>query len=77
MATLNIKNFPDRLHARLHELAERDHRSIAQEVIHLLEQVTDQGEPLSLLDLRGMGKECWAGVDPAEYVRQERDSWDS
>lgn len=27
-------------------------------------------------DLRGLGKELWKGVDPDEYVDQERDSWD-
>ena len=29
----------------------------------------------SLLELRGLGKEIWEGVDPVEYVKQERDSW--
>jgi len=32
-------------------------------------------EQLSLLELRGLGKECWAGVDPVAYIREERDSW--
>jgi hypothetical protein len=30
----------------------------------------------SLLELRGLGKEIWEGVDPVEYVKQERDSWE-
>jgi hypothetical protein len=30
----------------------------------------------SLLELRGLGKEVWEGVDPVEYVKQERDSWE-
>ena len=29
----------------------------------------------SLLELRGLGKEIWEGIDPVEYVKQERDSW--
>ena len=29
----------------------------------------------SILELRGLGKELWAGVDPDEYVEQERSSW--
>ena len=77
MATLNIKNFPEPLYHKLQEQAEREHRSVAQEVIHLLEKVTETLEPVSLLELRGLGKECWAGVDPVEYIRKERDSWDS
>jgi hypothetical protein len=30
----------------------------------------------SLLELRGLGKEIWEGIDPGEYVKQERDSWE-
>ncbi len=30
----------------------------------------------SILDLEGLGKEVWEGVDADEYVAEERDSWD-
>ena len=30
----------------------------------------------SILELEGLGKEIWEGIDPDEYVRKERDSWD-
>ncbi len=30
----------------------------------------------SILELRGLGKEIWEGIDPDEYVRKERESWD-
>jgi hypothetical protein len=30
----------------------------------------------SILDLEGLGKEIWRGVDPDEFVAEERDSWD-
>ena len=46
MATLNIKNFPDPLYRRLQERAEQEHRSLAQEVIHILHQ-TWSGEAAS------------------------------
>jgi hypothetical protein len=29
----------------------------------------------SILELRGLGKEIWAGVDPDRYVDEERSSW--
>jgi hypothetical protein len=29
----------------------------------------------SILELRGLGKEVWSGVDAEEYVQQERSSW--
>ncbi len=37
MATLVIKNFPEELHARLKLQAARHHRSVAKEVVHLIE----------------------------------------
>lgn len=77
MATLNIKNFPDPLYERLQSRAEQEHRSVAQEVIHLLEEIMGERKPLSILDLRGLGKEHWEGVDAVSHVRAERDSWDS
>jgi len=29
----------------------------------------------SISELRGLGKEIWAGVDPDRYVDEERSSW--
>jgi hypothetical protein len=29
----------------------------------------------SILELEGLGKEIWNGIDAGEYVNQERDSW--
>ena len=75
MATLNIKNLPDTLHRRLRARARRQHRSVAQEVTHILSEVLDAGEQLSILELEGLGKERWAGVDAAKYVAEERRSW--
>lgn len=76
MATLNIKRFPDALYEKLRARAEQEHRSVSQEVIHLLSQTVDKDQPLSILELRGLGKEVWTGVDPAAHVEQERRSWD-
>jgi len=77
MATLNIKNFPDPLYELLQERAEREHRSIAQQVIHLLEESAGKPTLHSILELRGLGKELWKDIDPVEHVRAERDSWGS
>jgi hypothetical protein len=77
MATLNIKNFPDELYERLQKLAESEHRSVSQQVVHLLEKAAGKPQLHSILELRGLGKELWEGIDAVEYVRAERDSWDS
>ena len=75
MATLNIKNLPDQLHRKLRERAKREHRSVAQEVIHLLTAAVEAPTPRSILDLRGLGKELWTDVDAAKHVAAERDAW--
>lgn len=76
MAALNIKQFPDELHQRLRARAGRDHRSVAQEVIHLLEEsLAEPKKRHSILELQGLGKQHFAGVDAAEFVAKERDSW--
>ena len=76
MATLNIKNLPDRLYKKLRSRARREHRSVAQEVTHILTQALEEPEPLSILDLQGLGKDLWADVDAAEHVDTERRTWD-
>lgn len=75
MATLNIKNFPDELYEKLRELAELEHRSISQQVTHLLQKSVVPDRGISLRELRGLGAGVWDGVDAVEYVNRERDAW--
>ena len=76
MATLNIKNFPDELYQQLKNRAEANHRSVAQEVTHILAKAQPEPKLRSILELEGLGKELWQGIDAAAYVKEERDSWD-
>ena len=76
MATLNIKNLPDKLYSRLRKRARAQHRSIAQEVTHVLSEALEAPAPLSIVTLRGLGKERWVGIDATEHVDAERRSWD-
>lgn len=38
MSTIVVKNFPDHLHARLREQAERNRRSVTKEVVTIIER---------------------------------------
>lgn len=76
MATLNVKSFPPDLYEKLKRRAAAEHRSVAQQVIHLLERAVEEETPLSILELEGLGREAWQGVDAAGYVAEERGSWD-
>jgi len=76
MATLNIKNLPDGLYRKLQARAKRERRSVAQEVTQILSAALEAPKPLSILELQGLGKEHWAGVDAASHVDRERTAWD-
>ncbi|MGH7860239.1 MAG: FitA-like ribbon-helix-helix domain-containing protein [Candidatus Binatia bacterium] len=75
MATLNVKNVPERLHRKLKARARRELRSVSQEVIRILSEAVDEPSPTSILELRGLGKRVWKRVDPTDHVRRERDTW--
>jgi plasmid stability protein len=76
VATLNVKNLPDSLYRKLQRRAKQQHRSVAQEVTKILDDVLEPPELLSVLTLRGLGKEQWTGIDAAAHVDAERKSWD-
>jgi len=76
MATLNVKNLPDALYRRLQKRARERRRSVAQEVTLILEEAVERREPVSILGLRGLGKEAWRGIDAAGHVEAERRAWD-
>lgn len=76
MATLNVKNLPDALYRKLQARAKRERRSVAQEVTHILSEALQTAKQLSILELRGLGKEYWRGVDATAHVKHERAAWD-
>jgi plasmid stability protein len=76
MATLNVKNVSDALYKKLQAQAKRERRSVAQEVIRLLTEALESPPQLSILDLKGLGRERWRGVDAVGHVDKERAGWD-
>lgn len=75
MAVLNVKGIPDRLYKTLKRRAEQEHRSIAQEVVHVLSQYLQTPPRHSITELRGLGKKVWEGIRVDRYLRAERDAW--
>lgn len=76
LATLNVKNLPDSLYRRLQARARRQRRSEAQEVTQILSDALAAPRRVSILELRGLGKEHWKDVDAARHVDAERAGWD-
>lgn len=75
MAMLNVKDVPDALYEALKARAKSRHRSVEEELIHLLSEVLTPRR-LSLLELEGLGKEIWSGVNAERHLEEERASWD-
>jgi len=55
---------------------QRERRSVAQEVTQLLSEALESPRRLSILELRGLGKEYWEHTDAAAHVERERAAWD-
>jgi plasmid stability protein len=76
LATLNVKNLPDGLYRRIQKRARERRRSVAQEVTCILEEAVERAEPLSILELRGLGRDAWREIDATAHVDAERRAWD-
>jgi len=76
MAILNIKNLRDSLYRKLQKRARYHHRSVAQEVTSILAAAVASPKRLSIVELRGLGKEAWQAVDAKDHVDRERRAWD-
>jgi plasmid stability protein len=76
VATLNVKNLPDGLYRKLQARARRERRSMAQQVTQILSDALENPPRRSIMELEGLGKELWQGIDAAEHIRREREEWD-
>ena len=74
-ATISTR-LPDGLYRKLQARAKRQRRSVAQEVTQILSDALDAGKPLSILELQGLGKERWHGIEASTHVERERSAWD-
>lgn len=81
MATLHVRNVPDKLYKRIHKLAQEENRSVTAEVIHLLAQGLQAREArrsaAGTIDrIRGQTRKMelprgW--TDSVELIREDRD----
>lgn len=65
-------SYDEILNRARHELSAAEQLKL----INALSQPAGPGLPRhSILELEGLGKHLWHGVDADEYVRKERDAW--
>ena len=60
---------------RVRQLDPADQARLLEELAELVRQHTATRRKRSILELEGLGKEIWEGIDAQEYVRQERAAW--
>ena len=48
---------------------------LLEELVGFIRRKSVQKQPHSLMELQGLGKSIWQGVDVEKYVERERDSW--
>lgn len=55
-------------------LSEQERKRLLKELSQLVHNKKESGKR-DILDLRGLGKEIWEGIDAQKYVDEERPSW--
>jgi len=67
MAILNVKGFPDGLYRKIQARARKERRSVAQQIVYLLQEAVDPPKQLQTHELKPYGRDFndpWNG--PAE-----------
>jgi hypothetical protein len=57
-------------------LPPEDQQRLIQELTSRVSRSGPAESKHSIMELCGLGKEIWQGIDAQEYVRNERASWD-
>jgi len=60
---------------QVQRLAPTDQLRLLEELAGLVRRQITTRARRSILELQGLGKEIWQGIDAQEYVDQERASW--
>jgi len=58
------------------KLSPEERVRLARELAEPRERGTVPRERVSIMELKGLGKEIWEGIDTDAYIKAERDSWD-
>ncbi len=61
---------------QVQRLSPDDQLLLLEDIAALVRQHIAKRPRRSILELEGLGKEIWEGIDAQEYVNKERSSWD-
>lgn len=57
-------------------LTPQERKELMKLLIDSMDDPDIQSEEHSILELAGLGKELWEGIDPQEFINQLRSEWD-
>ncbi|MEX0978442.1 MAG: hypothetical protein WDZ48_06305 [Pirellulales bacterium] len=60
---------------QVQRLSATEQEELLTELLRVLNHSKAAPKRHSILELEGLGKEIWSGIDAQEYVDRERDSW--
>ncbi len=73
---MSTKPYQEILKRAQSELSAEEQNLLSAELAQSAAISNHNGKRRSLLELEGLGKEVWKGIDPDKYIAAERDSWD-
>jgi hypothetical protein len=60
---------------QVQQLSPEEQFQLLEDLVVVLRQGNTRKTKHNILELEGLGKEVWEGVDPDEYIREERGSF--
>lgn len=61
---------------QVQHLSTDEQLQLLKDLMDLLKRQTATTPLHSILELQGLGKEVWEGIDVDQYLEEERSSWD-
>ncbi len=62
--------------SEIERLNYHDKINIMARIVQLLKKEEESSQTLTVIQLKGLGKEVWQGMDVVNYVEEERRSWE-
>ncbi len=72
---ITLGDRPEDVHAKLGERAEYEHHQLAQKPLRITSEATSGETRASVMELHGLGRESWSGIDPQAYLDELRGTW--
>lgn len=63
------------VHRQVEKLTDDEQLRLLEDIAAMVRRRISPKQKRNIMELEGLGKDIWQGIDAQEYVNQERDSW--